>query len=264
MENSRLASFQSYLKNNKSFNKLFGIGANKTGTTTLNTVAKKIYGFRSAQRPGVASIHQIIKGNFSSIKDHIDSNDFHQDVPLSIGSIYIALDCLYPGSKFILTLRESESWYSSFFNFYYHKTIKPFLYPEFKRASHPIFPGHDLIWFTYAYKSELSHISHIAADQFKDDEHLIEAIRDTTFKSSCISNYNNRINSIQNYFSNRPEDLLQIKISDPNLYSKINTFFGLPSDAVSYITPVKNSHNKSKRNTDAPSFQKSISVNILF
>ena len=104
MANPELLQFHRYFLLTKNFNKLFGIGANKTGTTTLDYLARKIYGLKSNQRPGVASIHRLIKGDYRGFIDHMNHHDFHQDVPSSIKSFYVAIDALFPNSKFILTI----------------------------------------------------------------------------------------------------------------------------------------------------------------
>ena len=142
-----LLEFHRYFLLTKKFNKLFGIGANKTGTTTLDCVARKIYGLKSSQRAGVATIHQLMSGNYSEFIKHMNSHDFHQDLPTSIKSFYVAIDALFPNSKFILTIRDSESWFESFFEFYYKRIIRAYVDSEYSKQKHPIFPGHDKRWF---------------------------------------------------------------------------------------------------------------------
>lgn len=244
LKNPELLQFQRYFLLTKKFNKLFGIGANKTGTTTLEYLARKIYGLKSNQRPGVASIHQLIEGNYRGFIDHMNHHDFHQDVPASIKSFYVALDALFPNSKFILTTRDSDKWFESFFNFYYKRAIRPYINPEYSKQNHPIFPGHDKRWFFYAYKHELSSLNSLKCTSPENESHLKNEILSTPFREQCILNYENRNNEIQNYFTGRPKDLLVIDISEKNLYKKINTFLGIKEEAIFYEVPHKNSKSR--------------------
>ena len=242
----RLREFQKYFNYTKNFNKCFGIGANKTGTTSLEVICKKLYGMRSKQRPGVASVHQIFQGNYSTLTEHLDQQDFHQDLPTSIHHYYVALDILYPNSKFILTLRDSSSWFESFFNYYYSSKIKTYLYPELARKSYLIFPGHDK-WFETAWGKELSLLNDIRTHSFKTDKDLKNSIiRTSSFRDACINSYESRISCIQSYFANRNDDLLQVQLSDPSLSTKINKFFNLPENILVYSSPRKNSRIKSR------------------
>jgi len=90
-------------------NKIFGIGLPKTGTTSLNSALKKL---------GLNSIH--LHGGHSAVnkyKKHIwktgdykwNGADF--DALTNFGEWFFPqLDDTYPNSKFILTVRDKESW----------------------------------------------------------------------------------------------------------------------------------------------------------
>lgn len=248
MKNPSINNFQIKFNLTKNFNKCFGIGANKTGTTSLEAICKKFYGMRSEQKPGVACIHQIFKGNYSTLKQHLDNQDFHQDLPASLNHYYVALDILYPNSKFILTLRESKSWFTSFFNYYFSSKIKPYIYPNLNSGPYHIFEGHER-WFEVSWGQELSLLKDLKHKSFQTDEHLKELIlKNEFFVNSCILSYENRISSIQTYFADREKDLLQVKISDPNLSKKINRFFGLPENIITYKAPSANAARKTTNN----------------
>lgn len=83
-------------------NKIFGIGLQRTGTTSLNK-ALNILGFESVHGP---------YGLFNNWDDPILSQyDAFTDNPIPL--IYKELDKRFPGSKFILTTREVGSWLKS-------------------------------------------------------------------------------------------------------------------------------------------------------
>jgi len=92
------------------FTKVFGIGINKTGTTTLghclNILGYKHYSFDFEL---LSEVHNF---NWSRINQIIQTYDSFEDWPYPL--IYSQLDFLYPRSKFILTRRRTpEMWLQS-------------------------------------------------------------------------------------------------------------------------------------------------------
>ena len=90
--------------------KVFGIGLSKTGTTSLYAALAQL-GFRSgtfrhSQRLG---LERWIEGDFTP--DYLIEFDAMTDLP--IGCFFRELDARYPGSKFVLTTRDIESWLKS-------------------------------------------------------------------------------------------------------------------------------------------------------
>jgi 3'-phosphoadenosine 5'-phosphosulfate (PAPS) 3'-phosphatase len=88
--------------------KIFGIGLSKTGTTSL-AHALGILGFKIKDCLGVTHYSP---GDLSSINSAaLESYDALTDTP--IPSFYKELDSRYPGSKFILTIRDIDAWLMS-------------------------------------------------------------------------------------------------------------------------------------------------------
>jgi hypothetical protein len=90
--------------------KILGIGLSKTGTTSLFAALHRL-GYRSAtnrhlQRVGLAGW---FVGDFSP--DYLAEWDAITDLP--IGTYFHDLDRRYPGSKFILTTRDIDTWLDS-------------------------------------------------------------------------------------------------------------------------------------------------------
>lgn len=79
--------------------KIFGIGLSRTGTTSLHH-ALEILGYRSIHYPPLDRIHEVLE-------DH----DAASDTP--VACIFRELDCRYPDSRFILTVRDYRSWLAS-------------------------------------------------------------------------------------------------------------------------------------------------------
>jgi len=89
---------------------IFGIGLSKTGTTSLFAALAEL-GYRAAtyrhmRRLGLEDWWQ---GRFET--DYLAHYDAATDLPLA--TFYVQLDERYPGSKFILTVRDIESWIAS-------------------------------------------------------------------------------------------------------------------------------------------------------
>jgi hypothetical protein len=83
--------------------KVFGIGLSKTGTTSLHHALIEL-GLKSIHYPQRA---ELFSGDFRCF----DDCDAATDIP--IVPYYPQLDEAYPGSKFILTVRDVEDWLQS-------------------------------------------------------------------------------------------------------------------------------------------------------
>ena len=100
-------------------NKVFCIGSNKTGTTSLDA-AMKILGFKSM--PEELAYSYILRdkdsknqvNNFRNLmKTNTQNFNFFEDLPFCFGNNYKLIDHFYPDAKYILTLRDPEAWFSS-------------------------------------------------------------------------------------------------------------------------------------------------------
>ncbi|MER9603420.1 sulfotransferase [Mesorhizobium sp. M0243] len=99
--------------------KVFVIGRNKTGTTSL-AAALEAVGYRiGSQHQAEALLDEWHRRDFRSLIEYCHSADAFQDVPFSLPSTYKALDSAFPGAKFILTVRDSaDQWYKSVTTFH--------------------------------------------------------------------------------------------------------------------------------------------------
>jgi hypothetical protein len=69
---------------NKNFNKIFCIGYNKTGTTTLETVLR-YYGFKlpNQQEQEVRLTKNVFSTEYEELKEFVQMYDAFQDLPFS-------------------------------------------------------------------------------------------------------------------------------------------------------------------------------------
>jgi len=89
---------------------IFGIGLSKTGTTSLFAALDEL-GYRAAtfRHMRVLGLDGWFRGDFTT--DYLAGYDAATDLPLA--TFYPELDERYPGSKFILTVRDSTTWLES-------------------------------------------------------------------------------------------------------------------------------------------------------
>jgi hypothetical protein len=96
--------------------KIFCIGEVKTGTTSLFH-ALKILGIRTARLFKISKFVRISQDEYISLMKKY-RYDAYVDFPMAVNVLYKKLDKAFPGSKFILTVREEEGFKKSFYNYY--------------------------------------------------------------------------------------------------------------------------------------------------
>lgn len=89
--------------------KIFCIGFQKTGTTSVGKALELLgYSVTGAHGTRDPNISETV---YQWVENHLPLYDAFRDNPWAV--LYEYLDHLCPGSKFILTVREPESWLSS-------------------------------------------------------------------------------------------------------------------------------------------------------
>lgn len=177
--------------------KVFGIGWAKTGTTTLGT-ALNILGFHHKSQD-FNLLDDLMLGKYKNIIASVDEHDSFDDWPWIV--LYKQLDALYPGSKFILTLRESSDWIKSYRNMLKNEG-------EATAYSNKI--------RSYLYNLDFPNVS---------DEALIARYEE---HNSCV----------RNYFKYREDDLLIVDWSKEEGWSSLCTFLDKPVPEIAF--PHKN------------------------
>lgn len=165
--------------------KIFGIGLSKTGTTSL-AEALKILGYKTNDFPSLSYIPHHLLG---IKKKQLSYYDAFTDVP--VVPFYKKLDKQYPGSKFILTLREKESWLKSCEN--YPRLNEPFWKLPFK-----IIKLRQQVYGTWKFDRK---------------------------KFSCA--YDHHLEDVRRYFQNREEDLLELDITKGEDWQPLCKFLNL-------------------------------------
>lgn len=184
--------------------KIFCIGFNKTGTTSLASFLSK-NGFSVApQTPFELELSSYINGDYEKILNKIKKDyfnyDFFQDIPFSLPFFYEKLYTEFPDSKFILLVRDNEkTWYNSFLNF--HKN----LFGDVSSPDKIIYNGEGWIneLLTKVYKSPSSNPY--------DYESLTRV-------------YSEHVSNSKKFFKDKKQNFLVLNITDKNLVQKLETF----------------------------------------
>lgn len=180
--------------------KIFGIGLHKTGTTSLSS-ALQILGYNTIRFP-----YKFLKssnGELSLDYNKINKYDALCDTPIAY--FYKELDKKFPNSKFILTIRDLEKWAKSAKK---HFSITRAILRENFRG-----------------KEVKDYIIRLFGTDVFDYEKFVET-------------YKNHNKQVQDYFSNRKEDILLINICNGGGWDKLCSFLKKPIPEEKF--PVKN------------------------
>lgn len=190
--------------------KIFCIGNNKTGTTSIKKAFEDLGYIVGLQREAEKLARYYIKGDFRPIIDYCRTAQVFQDFPFSCPETYKHLDKAFPGSKFILTVRDSpEQWYKSLVNFHSRKYGNGHVpTKQDLQNAYYVWKGRPWEVFSYKYKTP-------------DD--------DPYNKAMLISFYNNYNNEIIEYFADRPDDFIVINVGEEGAYQKFVRFLGIDS-----------------------------------
>lgn len=166
--------------------KIFGLGLYKTGTTSLSK-ALDLLGIRTIHNPSDARTYsEISKGNYRlSIL-----NVYQAIIDIPVVPYYTQFDKTYPCSKFILTVREQNSWIQSIEN-------------HWKLMS---------LW---------------EEDKFKIFLHECVYGSINFNKNRFLHVYNKHLKNVHHYFRFRPNDLLVIDIINGDGWEVLCPFLGL-------------------------------------
>jgi hypothetical protein len=174
-------------------NKVLGLGLSRTGTMSL-TSALCMLGFKAIHYPEDPQTYRdIVEANYRL--SVFDTYQAVTDTP--VVCFYPQFDQLYPGSKFILTIRDKESWLDS-------------VELHWKRGDHVVGspaiykPTFDMFISALVYGSHVFH-----KDRF-----------------SYV--YDLHAKNVREYFAGRPNDLLVLNICGGDGWDPLCRFLGKP------------------------------------
>lgn len=179
--------------------KIFGLGLSRTGTRSL-TGALQILGWDTSHYPIDEDTYtELANGQYdlTLLKDYDGLTDI-TTVPY-----YQQFDQAYPGSKFILTVRDKESWLRSCQNHWFNR-------PAFKQTDDPDEETHLLV-------RQLLRAAVYGCYNFVPE------------RFSWV--YDRHVRDVMEFFKDRPEDLLIIDICSGEGFEKLAPFLDRPIPA---------------------------------
>ena len=191
--------------------KLFCIGFNKTGTTSLKTVFEN-HGFVIGnQWRGEKLLDHYLKSQFEPIIRYCRTGEVFQDIPFSLPGTYTYLERAFPEAKFVLSVRDTpEEWYLSLVRF--HSKI-------FGKGKVPT--SQDLKGHHYIHKGWVWKYIHGAYKTPEDDPYE---------KKQLINCYNAHNEAVIRYFADKPGKLLVINLKDKGAFREFCEFVNIKTD----------------------------------
>ncbi len=185
--------------------KIFCIGQNKTGTTSLKKFFQD-HGFKVGDQPTAElMMDDYIARNWKPILKYCETAEVFQDVPFSNDYLYVLLDHHFPNAKFILTERDSpEQWYNSITKFHAKLFGKDGRVPTKEDLQKATYRDKGLVWKVF-------------------NEKFGEVEGDIYNKKHLIRRYNERNKQMKHYFKNK-SNFLVVNLSQPDAIQQLADF----------------------------------------
>lgn len=188
--------------------KVFCVGLGKTGTTSI-TKSLSGLGFRMGkQRDAELLLDAWAARHFAPIIRYCETAEAFQDVPFSLPFTFQALDQAYPGSRFVLTVRDNaESWYQSLTRFHSKRFADGSRIPTADDLKRAFYREEGYVWRSF----------HLLYGTPESDPYE---------KGAMLAFYDRHVANVTDYFRHRPDDLLVINVAIPDDYRRLCDFLG--------------------------------------
>lgn len=185
--------------------KVFGIGRNKTGTSSLKWALRELGYIVGHQPMAEWLLTSWAIRDFGPIIEYCHSADAFQDIPFSLDYTFQALDMAFPGSKFILTVRDgAEQWWQS------------------------------LVRWISRVRGRLPTALELAADGYRYKGWMLQTVEfiynhpavPLWDKKAYKQVYRAHNRQVRQYFRHRPGDLLVLNVAHESAYRDLCRFLG--------------------------------------
>lgn len=192
----------------KNDNKIFCIGFNKTGSTSLITSINRL-GFKIGDmNKGELCLIDVIKGDLTSTFSLCESATAFKDIPFSLPGIWYELYKVYPTAKYILSERDSaEQWYSSITRFHtkaWSKNKSTPTWKDLKESTKVSYKGLGYDYIKYTFNTEGNPYD----------------------KTALIDVYNKHNHDVKEFFKNS-KNFLTINVSRNDDYLRLCNFLNV-------------------------------------
>mgnify|MGYP000344968982 CR=1 FL=1 len=207
--------------------KVFCIGMNKTGTTSLKKAFEDLGFLVGSQRAAEMLLKNYIKNDCKPIFKYVKSAQVFQDIPFSLPNTYKFLYNKFPNAYFILTVRDSpEQWVDSITRFH-SKLFGNGKIPTKKQLEEANYVYKGFMW------NAMKSIAPISDENPYDREVLAQA----------YLNYNKEV---EKFFKKNNCRFIKINLSEKGSYQKLIDFLGITSPFDDFPWENKTSEIKSK------------------
>jgi hypothetical protein len=197
--------------------KVFCIGANKTGTTSMFLEFHRMGLKTNKRRDGAPElVKYYLNGNFDEIIKFCEKYEAFQDVPFSLPNTYKYLHESYPDAKFILTLRDSpDVWYGSLIRHYSQVFGKNGKIPT----------KQDLKNHGWTHLSWMWELNRLLYDTPEEEPYQ---------KDKMIEWYNTYNKNVIDYFKDK-ENFLVLNLKEKESYKKFTDFLEIESPFKTFL-----------------------------
>lgn len=187
--------------------RIFGIGLSRTGTTSLTSALGQL-GFRALHFPAddvsrIQIMNFIAEGGDALRLPILRDLDAVTDTPVC--ATFDALDAAYPGSRFILTVRERQAWLESC-RHYWTMGVEPLMRDQ---------PGHPWTLYLEALSVRLYGGAHFNRERFS-------------------AAYDSYLARVRMHFRDRATDLLTLDICNGEGWEPLCGFLNLGTPDVEF------------------------------
>ena len=190
--------------------KVFIIGYNKTGTTSLKKLFKQ-WGFKlGSENVGHLLTEDWLKyQNLDRIFRYCELAQVFQDKPFSTDGIYKPLAEKFPDSRFILSVRDNaDQWYNSWIRYLASKVsadkVSPPTMDELKQSMNFLYRG-------YLYDSD-----------------VLQWGEENLYKPEIFKmRYEAHISDVRTYFEDKPERFIEINVGVSEDFQRLLNFLGI-------------------------------------
>ncbi len=187
--------------------KVFCVGRNKTGTTSLKYVLLD-FGYKLGdQRKGEQLLRYYKVGDWRPIRKYCKSAEAFQDAPFSWPNTWLILHHYFPEGKFILTVRGEDEWYRSITRYHSARFSEDRKRPPIKE---------ELKEARYVYKGFMWDSNRAVWKTPENDPYN---------KDILIRNYRNHNESVRHFFQDKP-NFLEIDVAKKDSYARLCEFLG--------------------------------------
>ena len=206
-------------------NKIFGIGLSHTGTRSLDLALTKL-GFKSIHWATDRTTYRELSNGIYDLTI-LKTADALSDITAS--PFYAEFDRAYPGSKFVLTVRDQDKWVHRMSEHLPFRGTNPStarkyyerfaMFSRRKKGVHRFLFSRDFLRYArnevgIVRRMEFQEVATYGAMRFRDAQRLRHV-------------YDTHVRNVLHYFADRPNDLLVMNVAGGDSWDKLCPFLGI-------------------------------------